>query len=216
MKIPNGTDMQAMTKGDLVKFLDMIARKGWVNPHTGAAYKAAVNKILGDVPAEEDPRKLDVKTAVFRYNNLHPGELKPESLRKYEARVAQAVDLFVQFKTDPTTFKAPQRTASGATPEKQGQAKAIRRMRFHDTAPAPTPHLAKAAAVASGAAALHGETPTAVVTRTVSGAATETNLVLPFPLRTDYLAQIVVPIDLSADEADRLCAFIKTLARAPK
>lgn len=35
---------------------------------------------------------------------------------------------------------------------------------------------------------------------------------LPFPIRPDFLAQIVIPRDLSQVEADRLCAFVKVLA----
>jgi hypothetical protein len=34
----------------------------------------------------------------------------------------------------------------------------------------------------------------------------------PFPLRPGYLAQIVVPRDMSKAEADRLCAFVLSLA----
>lgn len=34
-----------------------------------------------------------------------------------------------------------------------------------------------------------------------------------YPLRPDYLAQVVVPRDMTELEAERLCAFIKTLAR---
>jgi hypothetical protein len=37
-------------------------------------------------------------------------------------------------------------------------------------------------------------------------------LVYPFPIRNDLLpAQIVVPGDLTKEEADRLCAFIQAL-----
>ena len=38
------------------------------------------------------------------------------------------------------------------------------------------------------------------------------NLVMPFPLRDDYSAQLVIPVDMTADEAERLCKFIKSLA----
>lgn len=38
-------------------------------------------------------------------------------------------------------------------------------------------------------------------------------LVLPFPLRKGYLAQVVVPRDLTKDEAERLSAFVTSLAQ---
>jgi len=36
-------------------------------------------------------------------------------------------------------------------------------------------------------------------------------LVLPFPLRKFFMAQIVVPRDMTKAEADRLCAFVQSL-----
>lgn len=34
-----------------------------------------------------------------------------------------------------------------------------------------------------------------------------------YPLRPDYMAQIVVPRDMTEREAERLCEFIKSLAQ---
>jgi hypothetical protein len=43
-----------------------------------------------------------------------------------------------------------------------------------------------------------------------------TTLVYPFPLdsasRGKFVAQLVIPADMTRDEADRLCAFIASLA----
>lgn len=36
-------------------------------------------------------------------------------------------------------------------------------------------------------------------------------VVLPFPLRHGYVAQVVVPRDLTKVEADRLCSFVQSL-----
>lgn len=41
---------------------------------------------------------------------------------------------------------------------------------------------------------------------------TAQSMVYPFPLRHRYLAQIVVPRDMTKEEAARLCAFINSLA----
>jgi len=40
---------------------------------------------------------------------------------------------------------------------------------------------------------------------------TTKSLCFDFPLRQDYLAQIVIPIDMTFIEAKRLCAFIESL-----
>jgi hypothetical protein len=41
-------------------------------------------------------------------------------------------------------------------------------------------------------------------------------MTLPFPLRPKFLAQVVIPRDLTRDEATRLCAFIQALASDPQ
>jgi hypothetical protein len=38
-------------------------------------------------------------------------------------------------------------------------------------------------------------------------------LVMPYPLRKDYLAQVVVPRTLTREEAQRLCAFVQSLVQ---
>jgi hypothetical protein len=198
--------METLVKSDLVQFVDMMTAKGWVNANTGAGYKAALSKILADVPSDEDVRKIDVKTALLRYNNLHPGELSPPSLKAYGQRVEQAIGHFVSWKTDPTAFKPPQRsvTSAGAEKSESGKTKGSNRA---GSVPAMD-------ATAAGAATSNSDHVMATATvRPVFGTATETNLALPFPLRPNYLAQIVIPRDMTTDEADRLCAFIKTLAQ---
>ena len=37
------------------------------------------------------------------------------------------------------------------------------------------------------------------------------SLALPFPLRPGYMAQLIIPRDLTTADADRLCAFIRSL-----
>jgi len=38
------------------------------------------------------------------------------------------------------------------------------------------------------------------------------SLALDYPIRKDFLAQVIVPRDLTVEEAQRLCEFVKTLA----
>lgn len=44
---------------------------------------------------------------------------------------------------------------------------------------------------------------------------TKTALCMPFPIRSHFMAQIVVPRDMTAAEAERLCVFVRTLAEPP-
>ena len=192
------------SKKSLVQFLEMIVKKGWVNTNTGNSWKAAVNKVLVDVAGEKDVREIDLKTELLRYNNLHPGALAPDSLRVYEQRANLAIDQFLQYKNDPTTYKPPSRGSSTFKAEKKdgnGQTKRSA--------------LRGAETTGNSVQEVHRKSdPEPVHGRQVAGTATELNLALPFPLRPNYLAQIVIPRDMTKEEADRLCTFIQALAHA--
>ena len=190
--------MESLNKAGLIQFVEMITDKGWINPNTGGGWKAAVTKILGDVDAGEDVRKIDVPTAIRRYNNLNPGELAPASLLQYEKRVISAIEQYQNYVADPTKYKAPARAPNADKPKKA------------DKAPRPqnSGAITDVTVIEAPPAAQHQAPAKALYL------ATETNLVMPFPLRADYLAQIVIPRDLKKDEADRLCAFIQALATA--
>ena len=190
--------MENMNKSGLIQFVEMITDRGWINPNTGSGWKAAVTKILGDVDAGEDVRKIDVPTAIRRYSNLHPGELAPASLSQYKQRVLAAIEQYQCYVADPTKYKAPARSTAVDKPKKVD--KALR--------------LAANGAIADQPLIESPLAPKHAPPAKTMYLATEANLVMPFPLRSDYLAQIVIPRDLKKVEADRLCAFIQALATA--
>ncbi len=193
--------MTDFSKSALVQFLDMLVTKGWVNTNTGAGWKAAVNTILQDVESDQDVREIDVKSAVLRYHNRNPGDLAPDSLKRYEQRVAAGIGQFVSFKTDPTNYRAPSRGLPNGS-------KAEPRKRLEPKTPA-TP------SAVSQVPTMKPDPEHTVAQKPVAGTATESSLALPFPLRPGFLAQVVIPRDLSKDEATRLCAFIQALAHDP-
>lgn len=183
--------MEQFNKAGLLKFIDLNIEKGWVNSNTGGGWKAAVRKILEAVGPEDDLRQIDIKSEIHKYANKHPGVLSADSLNQYEKRIALALDQFVKFKKDPTTYKPIGRAPTTS--------KAPRKEKL---APGPS---------ASSADSSDSPPPT----KPVTGMATDTSLAMPFPLRAGFLAQIVIPRDLTKDEAVRLCAFIHTLALPP-
>ena len=159
-----------------------IHRKG-VSDHDGT-----VTKILEGLSPneEEDVRTIDVPRAVRRYNNKHPGVLSPRSLAEYQRRVQALIGEFEKYHADPTSYAGIGREVNG-TPKKSAEKKAKPRRR-REAEPAGEP------------------------TRTREEAPRMAAISLDFPLRTDFLAQVVVPRDLKAEEARRLCAFVMTLA----
>lgn len=187
MKIMN------FSKIALMSFIEASITKGRLNKNTGAGIRAACRKVLEQVGPDDDVSGLDVTAAVFQYNNRHPNELSADSLRVYESRVKSAIDSFVQSVKDPTGYKLPGKT-NGAKAVKASSKKV--QGKGSSTAEAQTADMPSVAAPAA----------------TARAAATETSLALPFPLRPNFLAQIVVPRDLTRDEAKRLAAFIDALA----
>ena len=202
----------------MVSFAVMMTSKGWINANTGGGHKAALNKILGTLPDDTDVRQIDVKKQILQYNNLHPGELSPASLKQYEKRVAAMIGYYKTWKEDPTNFKPPQRELSDKTDKTSSSAsngrKVIRRTQLAKspgeiTVEPPKSNGTEAASVRR----MQAETGYFNLTSGDATAMTP-SLTMPFPLRDDYLASITIPRDMTKDEADRLCTFIQALARA--
>lgn len=189
--------MEALNKAGLVQFTAMITDKGWINPNTGGAWKAAITKILGDVAPDADVRTIDVDTAVRYFNNRNPGDLTPESLQTYAKRVKNAIANYISYIDNPAKYRAPARTPS-VNGAKKSTSQTVAKSDITDVTvieqPPPASH-----------------TPARMEPISL---ATEANLALPFPLRPGYLAQVVIPRDMTKAEAIRLCAFIQTLAVA--
>lgn len=194
--------MESFSKTDLLSFLDIATQRGWVNANTGAGWKAAVNKILQNLEADADVRQIDVPSAVLQYHNRYPGDLAPDSLKRYEQRVGIAVAQFVSWKTNPQTYKAPSRGIPGAQKPETKKNKTAANLQGN------------AIAAATAQATITDTETLSSPTKPVVGVATETSLALPFPLRPGFLAQIVIPRDLTQDEATRLGVFIQALAQA--
>lgn len=182
-------EMEYFNKAGLLQFIDMSIKQGLINPNTGGGMKAAVNKILEAVGADEDVRQLDIKSEVLRYNNRHPGALAPDSLAQYEKRIVQAISHYQNYNADPTKFKPVGRAPTTAKKEKSAPTAATPKVAAADPPPA---------------------------SKSISsGSVTETSMALPYPLRTGFFAQVVIPHDMTKNEADRLCAFIQTLVSPP-
>ncbi len=171
------------SKKALMRFLDTVVEKGLMNSNTAGGQKAACGKILDDVADGDDIRGIDVNTAVIRFNNRNPGVLSPNSLAEYQRRVTRAISDFIRYSENPAGFK----------PRSRGtQAKNGRRIEV------------KAERTGAGHEPVQS-TPTSPVNASAG-------LPLSFPLRSDFLAQVVIPRDLTSDEARRLGAFLLTLA----
>lgn len=174
------------SKKSLLAFADTLGRKGLAKSNTARGLKVAATRILDDDVL--DVREVDVTTAIRRYSNKNPGKLSPGTLAEYESRIGILIREFVKFHDDPTAYAGIGRDASGAS----------RKERNSKAAPSS----------ARGAPVTMVEFKTAPAPQ----ATPRTGLTLEYPLRPDFLAQVVVPRDMKADEARRFCAFVMTLA----
>ncbi len=183
------------SKRALLGFVDMLEKRGLAKPNTASGYKVAALKILDGLSAQEeaDVRKLDIALAVRRYNNRNPGKLSPSSLGAYQRRVENLIREFEKYHEDPTSYAGISREPSSGNGGRKKAPKAKK---------APT----------ATSERQHPEPSAERVAMSEEVVPRRSGISLDFPLRDDFLAQVVVPRDLKANEARRLCAFVMTLA----
>jgi hypothetical protein len=184
--------MQAdYSKAALLRFITTAQRQGLFNANYAGAFRAAASKLLEDVGDNEDVRNTDVKAATIRYHNKHPGELTPGSLDTYQKRLTRVLGAFVEYTENPASYKPRGRGAptkgngEGTAPTKSKPGRANGTKANQESHATPT---------------------------TTTSTATATSLAMTYPLRENFVAQVVLPRNMTGDEARRLCAFIRTLA----
>jgi hypothetical protein len=181
------------SRSALLGFLDMMASKGLTNGNTAVAIKTACGKILVDLSdaEESDVRKVDVPLAIRKFNNKNPGTLSPASLAEYQRRVALAIREFGLYNSNPTSYRGIGSGKPRAAKPDSGEPTAATRPK-KSTEKARRPQDEEIA--------------------TATPAVNSAGLSFAFPLRNDFLAQLVLPRDMKSDEANRLCAFVRALA----
>ena len=187
--------MHTFTKSGALKFIQYAIDKGLVKSSTGVGWRSAFGRIFEDLAADGSLDDVDISSEVLRYNNRHPGVLSPDSLKQYEKRVIYVTQEFRKYLENPTGYK-------GVQGRPQSVSKVSAKKTVSDVKQIATPHASPTATEI-------------VATKQITSAVTETSLMMPFPLRPSFLAQIIIPRDLSKDEANRLCNFIQALAHEP-
>jgi hypothetical protein len=173
------------SRAALARFIEFVVAKGLVHPATAQGWRVATAKVLEDLtPAEgEDVRRIDVEATFKGFLNRYPGRLSPASVGESRRRVGRAIEEFVRWMEDPGSY-------AFRSPPRAPKADVRRRL---DPAPASSPSPARPRSSAPAPALPDG-------------------IALEYPLRPDLLAQVVVPRDLTVEEAQRMGAFLVTLA----
>lgn len=172
----------------LMDFLDYAGGHGLIKAATARAYRTACAKIYDSLTEGEraDVRSIDVEALFQRFLNKNKVQISPRTLRDYRGRLETSIGEFQSWRSDPAGYK-PKGSANSTTRQR---------------APKPTDSSAKAA---------HSEkvgtppetTPTAVSAKVLN---------IPFPLRDGFTANLQLPRDLTTAEAERMGAFLRTLA----
>jgi hypothetical protein len=173
------------SRAALARFIEFVVAKGLVHPATAQGWRVATAKVLEDLtPAEgEDVRKIDVEATFKGFLNRYPGRLSPASVGEYRRRVGRAIEEFVRWMEEPGSY-------AFRSPPRAARSDTRRR-----------PEGARAPSQDSDR-----PRPSGPVQVRPGGIALE------YPLRPDLLAQVVVPRDLTVEEARRMGAFLVTLA----
>ncbi|HET7468518.1 MAG TPA: hypothetical protein VFJ81_02545 [Gemmatimonadales bacterium] len=173
------------SRAALARFIEFVVAKGLVHPATAQGWRVATAKVLEELPPAQlqDVRTIDVDATFKEFLNRYPGRLSPASVGEYRRRVHRAIEEFVRWMADPGSY-------AFRPPARPAKMEARRRLAPSAELPAP------ALRPRSGDPAL----------------SRPNSMALEYPLRSDLLAQVVVPRDLTVEEAQRMGAFLLTLA----
>ena len=183
-------------------FLEFLADKGELNQNTAGGLKTACEKIFSALDDGEraNLKGLDVAQAVRRFVNKNPKALAPASIGVYQSRVARALQLLDKFNADPGAFKSAAVQGASSASTKSARPGITGRKSNGKTGPskpaAPVSREHRADSTTS-----HG-----------SAQVAHSAVNLSFPLRADFVAQFIVPRDLTVKEAKRLGAYFTTIA----
>jgi hypothetical protein len=185
--------MSDLSKHGLFHFLDTVVRQGLVNANTGAGWRAACLKMLGDIDDNANVDQIVPSEAVRRYSNRNPGELKPSSLKEYERRLGLVLRHFLEWTENPAGYKGAGKESSprvGSGEKLKNKNKDAQKKQAQDEGLIKT-----------------------VVNEAESGkSAIRTQMIVhQFPLRPGLNSQVTLPTDLKTGEAARLAAFISAL-----
>lgn len=169
------------------RFFDHAATKGLLKRNTAQSRKAATNKVLAVLEQSEltDLRSIDLDQAFDQFQNLQGMQYKPDSLQVYLSRARTALNDFISYVDDPSSFKSakPQRASSKSNNEAERNK---------------IKHKKQGVNLGGGALDEHHDSK---------------HVIVPVPLRENLTVKITnLPVDLTPAEADRLAAIVKAYA----
>jgi hypothetical protein len=184
----------------LLDFLKWAGDKGELNASTAGSFAVAVRNVLA---IEEDPdnvdiRSIDAERLLERFETLNRTKYSTSSLNTYKGRFRNAVTLFLAWLDGEPDWKGPLKRRASANKPRRDEAKVKK-------------HPETAGSHSTGPTEHPGDTPT------TSPAHKGSNLIAyRLPLRPDLIVQLDLPVELTQADANRISAFVKSLAFTPE
>lgn len=182
------TEESKPTGKEVAGFLTTVAARGDMNSNTAGAMKAAVKEVLGAVHGDEwqdvDVTEIDLDQYADRFARLRASNFKADSLKVYQARFKNAIGLFMEWRANPAEWKYKPKRPYKDRPKAGQQAKREQ-----------------------------GSSSNGARSSTVIKEPNDVQMIdYPYPLRRDLIVMVRLPADLTRQEAQRLQAYIESLA----
>jgi hypothetical protein len=167
-----------------LRFLEYVGDKGLMNARSAQGFRVAAAKIAGHVTDAErsDVRRLNVDAAFQKYFNRDGSKVTPSTLREYKRRVTAGVQEFLNWTEAPEGYAPRGRSEVRPIGKKPSDKARERRTQENDE-----------------------REPDA--SRSVAD-----RLKMPYPLRDDFLVEVLIPRNMTMEEAKRIGVFLTTLA----
>jgi hypothetical protein len=178
-------DMRSGTGAGLISFIQWMREKGLMKPATAGSWRSAAQALLeidGEGWEAIDLRTLDVEEQFHRFTNHRGSRYTPGSLNTYGQRFRDAVATYLDYLANPTGFRPP------ASRTRKNQKSSVRPVAKTDAA----------------------DERAVSVERTPPGG--RDLITYPFPLQSGDLAYVQLPVRVDSSDAERLCAFIRSIA----
>jgi hypothetical protein len=183
------------TANGMRDFLTYLQDKGLLTLGSAGGIRTACDKVFSALDTDErnNLATLDPEQAVHRFMNKNPGVLSPESASVYLSRVQKALRLLKEYNANPTSFRvsAPKKSNGTMQIEKKNPADKDKKTTSNIASP-----------ISSESHRAQDTNPVAV----------SSSISLTFPLRVDFLAQFILPKDMTTKEARKLAAYFEVLA----
>jgi hypothetical protein len=180
-------------------FLDYIGQRSEINPSTAKGFQVTASKVLSlePDPDQVDMRKLDVDGVLDRFETLKRLEYSPGSMGTYKSRFRQSVAMYLAWLDNNSNWKNAGKPATNTGKSSGGGPRAQR---------SPRPPRAQQPARKGSPPEPPEPSNEPPSTRMVA---------YDMPLRPDLIIRITLPVDLTATDAERVAAFVRSLAFAP-